>query len=193
MNRIDNNGFLRQRDRFASTLQRRTNHLEVLDNQGESGREEHDLTLRRHEGEELFDNGGEFGRKEFVGFVHDKHRAAAQICDSLSSEIENSTRGTNENVNRLSQPHDVVSQRRSSRRYHDLSARVFSERLAHLGSLEGEFTGRDEEEGLDFGNFRVDAFESRDDERGSLSGSVLRSGEDIPSRQCDRDRFFLNR
>lgn len=70
---------------------------------------------------------------------------------------------------------------------------MFPERLAHLGSLEGQFTSRDEEEGLDLVDFRVDAFEGRDDEGGGFTRSVLGSGEDVSTRECDRDRFFLNR
>lgn len=167
-------------------------NLEVLDDEREGSREERDLTLLGHEAQELLDDGRKLWREELVRLVHDKHRAFAQVGNSLSSEVEDATGRTNEDVDRLAETEDVVAKSRSSRRDHDLNARVLAERLADLRCLEGELTGRNEEEGLDLLDFGVDTLKGRDDEGGGLARSVLGASEDIATGEGDRDGFFLN-
>ena len=69
---------------------------------------------------------------------------------------------------------------------------MFTERLADLRSLESEFTSGDEEEGLNLGVFRVDSFESRNDEGGCFTGTVLGSSENVATGESDRNSFLLN-
>lgn len=166
--------------------------LEILDDEREGSGEEHDLALLGHEAQELLDDGGKLGRQQLVGLVHDKHGALAQVGDALAREIEDPPRGTNEDVHRLAQPHDVVSEGRSSRGDHDLRLGVLAQRLADLGGLERELTRGDEEERLDLVDFGVDALEGGDDEGGSLARSVLGSREDVATGEGDWDGLFLD-
>ena len=170
----------------------RTN-LEVLDNDGESSREEHDLTTLHQEAEKLFDDRGEFGREKFIRFVHDERSALAEIGDSLSGEIEDTTGRSDENMNAFAQPHNIISKGRSTSSDHDVDSSVFTERLADLRGLEGEFTSGDEEESLDFRVLWVHSFESRDNEGGCFTGSVLGSSEDVATGEGDGNGFLLNR
>lgn len=170
----------------------RTTHLEVLDDERERGREEHDLALLGHEGQELLDDGRELGREELVGLVHDEHGALAQVGDALAGEVEDAAGRADEDVDLLAEAQDVVAQGRAARRHHDVGARVLAERLAHLGRLEGELARRDEEERLDLGHLGVDALERRDDERGRLARAVLGAGEDVAPGEGDRDGLLLD-
>jgi hypothetical protein len=52
-----------------------------------------------------------------------------------------------------------------------------AERLAYLGCLEGEFTGGDEEKGLNVGERSVDLVERGNDEGGGLGVSCDHCGE----------------
>lgn len=152
-------------------------HLEVLDDDREGGREEHDLPLGRAEAKKLLHDGLEFRTEELVGLIHDERRARAEVGDSLPSEVEDPTWCSNEDVDGFRETEDVVLEGCSSSGNHDIDAKVLSERLADLGGLEGELSSRDEEESLDLGDLDVDLFERGNDEGGGLSCSVLGLGE----------------
>lgn len=172
------------------------NHVtvpKVLDVYGESRGEEHHLPLAGAQAEHLLDDRGELLGEKLVGLVHDEDAALAQVGDTLSSEIENTARGTDENVDRLLETHNVVSQCRSSGGDHDLKARdVGAESLTDLRCLQRELTGGDEKNSLDVGELGVDAVEGGDDEGASLAGSILGTRENIASRECCGDGLFLN-
>jgi hypothetical protein len=167
-------------------------HLEVLDDEREGRGEEGDLALLGHEAEELLDDGGEFRGEKLVRLVHYEHRALAQVGDTLTGKVEDTTRSTDEDVNGLAEAEDVVAKGGSSGSDHDLNAGVLAERLADLRCLEGELTSGDEEEGLDLLDFGVDTLEGRNDEGGGLSRSVLGTSEDVATGESDGDGFFLN-
>lgn len=188
---------LTKREEFVSRAsktkrKRDETHLEVLDDERESSREEGDLTLLGHEAEELLDDGRELRREKLVRLVHDEHRALAQVGDTLTSEVEDTTGSTDEDVNGLSKTENVVAERGSSGGDHDLHAGVLAEGLADLRCLESELTGGNEEEGLDLLHFGVDTLEGGDDEGGGLSSSVLGAGEDVATGEGDGDGFLLN-
>jgi hypothetical protein len=168
-------------------------HLELLDNDGERGAEEHDLAFGGQELEQCFHDGGEFGREKLVRLVHDKDGTFAEVGDALAGEIEYSTRRTNEDVDGFIQAEDVVLERRAAGSDHDLNAHVFPECLAHLGCLKREFASGNEKERLDFRPADVDLLERGDDERGGLARSVLRSCEHVAPGSCNRDRLLLDR
>jgi hypothetical protein len=96
-------------------------------------------------------------------------------------------------MNNLIQPHDIVTQARPPRRHHDIDAHMFAQRFTHLGGLKGQFPRRDEEQGLDFFEFRVDFFECGDDKGGGFAGAVFGAGEDVSACEGDGDAFFLDR
>lgn len=148
-------------------------HLEVLDDDGESGRKEHDLPLGRAEAQQLLHNGLELWAQQLVGLVHDKRRASAQIGDTLSGEIEDSSGRADEDMDGLREPHDIVLKRRATGGDHDVDAHVLAERLSDLRGLEGELSRRDEQQRLDFRDFGVDFLKRRDDESGGFTGTVL--------------------
>jgi hypothetical protein len=163
-----------------------------LDDEGEGSGKEGDLALLGHEAEELLDDGSELGREKLVRLVHHEHRALAQVGDTLTSKVKDTTGSTDEDVNGLAETEDVVAKGGSSGSDHDLNASVLAERLANLRCLKGELTGGDEEEGLDLLDFGVDTLEGRDDEGGGLSRSVLGTSEDVATGEGDGDGFFLN-
>jgi hypothetical protein len=148
-------------------------HLEVLDDDGERGREERDLALGRAEAEQLLHDGLKLWAQQLVGLVHDKGRALAQVGDALAGEVEDPAGRADEDVDRLGQAHDVVLERRSARRDHDVDAEVLAERLGHLRRLERKLPRRHEQQSLDLGPLRVELLERRDDEGRRLAGAVL--------------------
>lgn len=167
--------------------------LEVLDNDGESGREEHDLAVSGVKGDELIDGRGELGRQELVSLVHDERLGAREVGDTSACEIEDSAGSTNENVHSVVEADNVVLQAGTTSGDHDVDAEVLSERLAYLGCLESEFSCGDEHESLDLAALWIDALKSGDDEGGRLSSTVLCSCQYISSRECDGYCLLLNR
>lgn len=168
-------------------------YLEGLDDHGEGGRVKHNLAFLREVGKQLFDNGCELWTEEFVSFIHYKGCALAEVSDTLAGQIEDTTGRSDDNVNGLAETHDIVLEGGSSGGDHDLDTHMFAEGLADLCCLKGELTGRDEEEGLDVVLFEVDLFERGDDEGGSLSSSVLCTGENVSSSEGNGYGFFLDR
>ena len=169
--------------------------LEVLDDQRERRGEEHDLAIRREEGEDLLDDDGELGRQELVGLVHDERRAFGQVGDALGREIEDAAGRADEDVHGLRETHDVVLEDSATGRDHDVEAEVLAERLADLRRLQRQLARRDHQQRLDLGLLRVDLLQRRDHERGRLASEwrrsarpylarpVLRSRQDMPPRQ----------
>ena len=168
-------------------------YLEGLDDHGEGGRVKHDLAFLREVGEQLLDNGCKLWTEELVGFIHDKGCALAEVGDTLAGQVEDATGSSDDNMNGLAKTHDIVLEGSASGGDHHLDAHMFAEGLADLCCLEGELTGRDEEEGLDVVLFEVDLFERGDDEGSGLSGSVLCTGKNISSSEGNGYGFFLDR
>jgi hypothetical protein len=168
-------------------------HLEALDHDRESGTEKHDLSVLGVESKKLLDNGGEFGRKQLISLIHYECLASREIRHALSSQIQDPTRCSNNDVNRLAQTYNIVFEACSTSRNHDVDTQVLSKRLAYLRCLESELPGRDKNQCLCFGALGVDAFEGRDDEGGGLSGAVLCSCKDVSSGEGYRDGLFLDR
>lgn len=166
--------------------------LEILDDERERGREEHDLPLLGEEAEELLHDGGELGRQELVSFVHDESGALAEVGDAFASEIEDTTGSTDEHVDGLSETEDIVTKGSTTGSDHDFDAEVLSESLCDLTCLERQFTGGDEEDSLDLVLLGVELFERRDDVGGGLSRSVLGTRENVATGECDGDGLFLD-
>lgn len=166
--------------------------LEGLDNKRESGRVEHDLTLLGEVGEQLFDNGREFWAEKFIGLVHDKGGAFAEVGDTLSCQIENTAWSADNDMNSLTEAHDVVLESGASGRDHHLNAHVFAEGFADLCCLEGEFSCGDEEHGLDLVLLEVDLLERGDHKGGGLACSVFGASEDVSAGECNGYGLFLD-
>lgn len=167
-------------------------HLEALHDDGKGGAKEHDLSVLGMEAEELFDHWGKLGGQELVSLIHYKGLAGREVSDALAGQIENPAGGANNDVHRFAQPNDVVLQPRPAGRDHDVDAKMLSQRLAHLRCLQGELSGRDENESLRLWAFWVYALERGDDEGGRLSGAVLGSREDVAAGQGHGDGLFLD-
>lgn len=166
--------------------------LEALNNDRKGGAEEHDLAVLRTEREQLFDDGSELGRQELIGLVHDEHLALGQVGHIFARQIQNSARGSNNDMNGFGQADNVVLQAGTTRRDHNVDTEVLSKRFAHLRRLQGQFSGRHQYQGLRFILLRIDAFQRWNDEGSSFTGAVLRSCKNIATRQSDRNGFFLN-
>ncbi|KAG9527022.1 hypothetical protein KCV07_g203, partial [Aureobasidium melanogenum] len=87
----------------------------------------------------------------------------------------------------LVQTDNVILQASTTSSDHNINTKMFSKRLAHLRCLKSQFSRRDQDQGLDLAVLRVDAFESGDDESGSLSGTVLCAGKYISAGTFNPD------
>ena len=166
--------------------------LEGLDDEGEGCRVKHDLTLLGEVCEQLLDNGREFGTEELIGLIHDKGRTFAKVGDALSSQVEDTTGGTDNNVNSFGQSHNIILEGGASCRDHDLHTHVLAQGLADLSGLESQLSGRDQEQGLNLCLFQIDLFQGGDNEGSRLSCAVLGSGQDVPACEGNRYRLFLD-
>lgn len=142
--------------------------------------------------EKLFDDGGELGREKLVSFVHDEHGAFTQIRHLLSSQIEDSARGADHNMDGVLETDNVIAEACATSGNHDVDAEVLSKRLANLGCLHGEFSGRDQDKTLDLVDFGVDLLESGDDEGSCFAGSVLGARKNITPGERNWNAFFLD-
>ena len=165
---------------------------EVLDREGEGGGEEHDLAILGVELKELLDDRGELDGQQLVGLIHDEHRALAQVGHILARQIEDTARGTNDDVDRVLETDNIIAQTGTTGGDHDVDAEVLAEGLADLGSLHGQLTCGDKDKTLDLGDFGVDALKCRDNEGGRLAGTILCARQDVSTGQCDGKSFFLN-
>lgn len=166
---------------------------EVFNREGEGGGEEHNLTVLGVELEKLLDGRGELNGKKLVGFIHDEHGAFAQIGNVLASQIKDSTRSADHDMDGILQTDDVVAKASATSGDHDVNTEVLAKGLANLRGLHGKLSRRDEDEALDLGNLGVDALEGRDNKCSSLSSSVFGSCEDIATSQGNGNRLLLNR
>lgn len=141
----------------------------------------------------MFHHWSKFRGEEFVGFVHDKNRTFAEVSDALTGKVEDTAGCTNKNVDVLAETHDIVLESRASSGHHDLNTHVLSEHFAYLRRLEGEFSSRDKEEGLDLWFLDVDLLEGGDNESSRFARSILGTGEDVTFGESDGDRLFLDR
>jgi hypothetical protein len=111
-------------------------HGEGLDDVWEGSREQHDLSFSWTKGQQLLNDGCEFITEEFVRFVHYEHFTLSQIRNTFPSDVKDTTRRTDQDMNRLLQPHDVIPQRGTSSSNHNLKTfDVGSERFADLRCL----------------------------------------------------------
>lgn len=101
-------------------------NLEILDNDGESSREQHDLSLRWAKAQELLHNWLELWTQQLVRLVHHKRRALAKVRDPFSSQVQDPSRRTNEHMDRFGQTHNIVLERRSSRGDHHIQTEVLA-------------------------------------------------------------------
>ena len=106
--------------------------LEGLHLDGEGGREEEDLPLRRHVADELLDDRHELGREELVRLVEANDVAGVELGDALLGHVEHAARRGDDDVHRLVQAQDVVLEIRSAGAHHDLEVEVLAEVLADL-------------------------------------------------------------
>jgi hypothetical protein len=151
----------------------------VLDRQRECGGEKHNLPVLGVELQKLFDNRSELDGEKLIGFVHDEHRAFAKVGNILASEIENSTWGTNHNMDGILQTNNIISKTGTTGRDHDVDTEMLAKSLAYLRGLHSKLTCGDKNKTLDLGDLGVDAFQSRDDKGSCLASAVLCSCKNI--------------
>ena len=120
--------------------------LEVLENDRERGAVKKDLAVGRQEADDLLDERLELGAEQLVGLVHDEDAAVAQLAHALAGEVEDTTRGGDQDMHNVVEAHDVVLQGGAARRDHHLHAEVLAQLLAHLGCLQGELSGGDQQD-----------------------------------------------
>ena len=166
--------------------------FERFHSHGESGREEKNLAVVGEELDDFLDENLEFGGEKLIGLVHNQHVALAQITDLLLGKIQNTTRGSDQEMDGLVQTNDIVLQVGTTGGHHDGEFAVLSELLANLRGLESQLTSGDKNQHLEFLFGAVGLVQSRDNESSSLSGSILSTSEDILSTEGNRDGFLLD-
>ena len=152
---------------------------ERLNGTRECSAEKHDLTVFWVELEEILDDWSKLWRQKLVSLVHDEHIAFAEIGDTLSSQILNSSWCANNDVDWVSQANDIVAKTSTTGGDHDVYAEVLAERLAYLRGLKRKFASWDKDETLDLGVLWVDLLKCRDGECCRLSGSVLCASKNV--------------
>ncbi|KAI6768851.1 hypothetical protein HG531_011040 [Fusarium graminearum] len=152
---------------------------EVLHGQREGGGEEHNLSVLGVELQELLNDRGELNGQKLIGLVHDEHGAFAKVGNILASEIENSARGTNHNMNGILKANNIISKTSTTGRDHDIDTEVLTKSFADLRGLHGKLTCGDENKTLDLRNLGVDAFQGGDDKGGCLASAVLCTGKNV--------------
>lgn len=108
---------------------------EVFNGDRECCTEEHDLAVLGMELKELFNDGGEFGGEEFVSFIHDEHGTFAKIGNILSCQVEDSPWCAYNNMDRVCQAHNIISQGGAAGSDHNVDTQVLPEGFTDLRSL----------------------------------------------------------
>ncbi|GMT19360.1 hypothetical protein PFISCL1PPCAC_10657 [Pristionchus fissidentatus] len=152
---------------------------EVRDGKRECSRIEHYLSLLGHERDETIENSLEVLRQKLVSLVEDKNVAIFHVSDSLLHQIENTSRGGDHEMNGSVEAHDVITEISASSGNHDLEFYVLAQLNTDLRSLESQFSGGNDDHGLDLLLVRIDLLYHGDTVRSGLSGSILGTSEDI--------------
>lgn len=142
--------------------------------------------------EDLLNHDRELWREELVGLVHDEHGALREVEHVAAGQVEHTARRADEDVHRLVEAENVVTQVRAAGRDHDLETKVLAEGAAHGRCLESKFAGRDEQKSLDLVDVWVDPLERWNDEGRGLACAVLGASQDISPCQRNRDGLFLD-
>ena len=119
---------------------------ERLDRDGEGCAKETDLVVLVTKVDDLFQDGLELGREKLIGFVHDDGFDVAQIRNLFGRKIKNTSRGGNNDVDRVVETHDIVFEGSSSSGDHTLHSHVLSHFSDNCGCLEGQFSCGDQDQ-----------------------------------------------
>lgn len=138
------------------------------------------------------DNLAEVLGEQLVNFIEDEKFAQIKICDVFISQIENSTRGGDNDVHSLVETVEIIADLSAACADHTLNFLVLAEVLNHKGSLHGKLTGRHQHECLNLGNAGVDLLDERDRVGCSFTGSILGFGNDVLTAKDGGDGFLLN-
>ena len=129
--------------------------------------------------DELLDDRLELGGQQLVSLVHHQHARRGELGDSFRGQVEQAPRGGDDGVHRLVQSDDVVAEGGPSRRHHHLGPQVLPELPRDLRGLQGQFTSRHQDHGLDLVAGRVEPLEDRDAEGRGLARAVFGAREDV--------------
>ena len=119
---------------------------ERFDRDREGSAKETDLVVLVAKVDNLFQDGLELGREKLIGFVHDDSFDVAQIGNLFGRKIKNTSRGGNNDVDRVVETHDIVLEGSSSGGDHTLHSHVLSHFSDNCGCLEGQFSCGDQDQ-----------------------------------------------
>ena len=119
---------------------------ERFDRDREGSAKETDLVVLVTKVDNLFQDGLELGREKLIGFVHDDSFDVAQIGNLFGRKIKNTSRGGNNDVDRVVETHDIVLKGSSSGGDHTLHSHVLSHFSDNCGCLEGQFSCGDQDQ-----------------------------------------------
>lgn len=167
--------------------------LEIADGFRIGRREEEHLAVVRNVFQEICHDTLEVVREEFVCLIQDEHPDLVHLRDVPVREIQETTGGGDDDMDRVHETHDVFREACTTGADHDLDTEVLGDVLHDVGSLESELSGRDDHDSLDVRSVGIDSLQDRHDEARSLSGPVLRASHDVMPLECEGDTVLLDR
>ena len=151
----------------------------VFDGNGEGGGQQHNLSRSSHVRQHLLHQDREFGGEHLIRFIQDERRTVPEFRNALAGEVEDATRGGDDDMRRLHQSHNVIFEGGSSGTDDNLGTQVFRKGSSHLRRLQGQFTRRHQDERLHRVQGRVDTVQHGDKKGRRLSRPVFGSGQNI--------------
>ena len=165
----------------------------------EGGGEEEVLAALGKEGEDAVEFIGKAEIEHAVSFVEDEGRDAVEVEGVVIDEVEQASWGGDHEVGTSAEGHHLGVDGHSAHgadRF-DFLGEVEGELLDDVADLGGEFSGGDEDEGVELAWLFVGrgepALEEREDKGGGLAGAGLSGGQDIAAIEDDGDRGRLHR
>lgn len=142
-------------------------HLDDVGTHG--GGEEADLGVDGDQLQDFVDLGQETTSEHLISLVEDEESEETGVKMVLLHHIENSSWGSDNDVNSLSESVDVINDVGSSDTEMAGDLEVGTDLFDDILDLEGEFAGRGEDEGLHLELLGLDKLEHADDEGGGLA------------------------
>lgn len=156
------------------------------------GRKEGNLLIFRHYIDDFGNYHFEIIWEQFIYFIEDQHFAIFELGNIFRSEIKNSSRSSNDDVNSLVKSVNIFFNRVTTGRNHTLYFFVFSQFLDHKWGLHGKFSSWHENKSLNLIFWSVNSFNERNWIWCSFSSSIFSSCNYILTFQSYWNTFFLN-
>jgi len=157
-----------------------------------SGRQKDDLGGLWQQLEDVVDLLLETGRQHLIGLIQDEHLDLVGLEVSSVDHVENSTWGTNNNLDTRSEGLDIVRQRGTTNRGVDGDVQVQTDVGDDVLDLQSQLSGWSQDQSLGGLLVDVDVLQSRDGEGSGLTGTGLGLSQHISTLSNWQDGSLLN-